>query len=132
MDILISLLKAFLAGGVLCGAAQLLIDLTKLTPARILVGYVCLGVFLGAIGVFEPLKDFFGCGVTVPLIGFGGNVARGVREAVDEIGVLGALTGSFRAAAGGTSAALCFGYLAALFAEGRPKRMSEKPGQTLK
>ncbi|MBO6020046.1 MAG: SpoVA/SpoVAEb family sporulation membrane protein [Clostridia bacterium] len=115
-------LFAFLFGGLICLAAQLLIDLTKLTPARILVIYVVLGVFLGAVGVFEPLVDLAGCGITVPLVGFGGNVARGVREAVSETGLLGALTGGLSAASGGTAAALCFGYLVALFCNAKPKR----------
>ena len=115
-------LFAFLVGGLVCLFAQILIDLTKLTPARILVIYVVLGVFLGAVGLFEPLADFAGCGITVPLIGFGGNVARGVREAVSETGLLGALTGGLSAASGGTAAALCFGYLVALFCNARPKR----------
>ena len=114
-------LFAFLVGGLVCLAAQLLIDLTKLTPARILVIYVVLGVFLGAVGVFEPLVDLAGCGITVPLVGFGGNVARGVREAVSETGLLGALTGGLSAASGGTAAALCFGYLVALFCHSKPK-----------
>lgn len=114
-------LFAFLVGGLVCLLAQLLIDLTKMTPARILVVYVVLGVALGAVGLFEPLADFAGCGITVPLIGFGGNVARGVREAVSETGLLGALTGGLSAASGGTAAALCFGYLVALFCHSRPK-----------
>ena len=115
-------LFAFLVGGLVCLIAQVLIDLTKLTPARILVIYVALGVFLGAVGLFEPLADFAGCGITVPLIGFGGNVARGVREAVSETGLLGALSGGLSAASGGTAAALCFGYLVALFCNAKPKR----------
>ncbi|MBP5349600.1 MAG: SpoVA/SpoVAEb family sporulation membrane protein [Clostridia bacterium] len=114
-------LLAFLVGGLVCLLAQLLIDLTKMTPARILVVYVVLGVALGAVGLFEPLADFAGCGITVPLIGFGGNVARGVREAVSETGLLGALTGGLSAASGGTAAALCFGYLVALFCHSKPK-----------
>ena len=114
-------LFAFLVGGLVCLLAQLLIDLTKMTPARILVVYVVLGVALGAVGLFEPLADLAGCGITVPLIGFGGNVARGVREAVSETGLLGALTGGLSAASGGTAAALCFGYLVALFCHSRPK-----------
>ena len=114
-------LFAFLVGGLVCLAAQVLIDLTKLTPARILVIYVVLGVALGALGLFEPIADFAGCGITVPLIGFGGNVARGVREAVSDTGLLGALTGGLSAASGGTAAALCFGYLVALFCNARPK-----------
>ena len=115
-------LFAFLVGGTVCLFAQLLIDLTKLTPARILVIYVVLGVFLGAVGLFEPLADFAGCGITVPLVGFGGNVARGVRESVSESGLIGALTGGLSAASGGTAAALCFGYLVALFCNAKPKR----------
>ena len=115
-------LFAFLVGGLICLFAQLLIDLTKLTPARILVIYVVLGVFLGAVGVYEPLAEFAGCGISVPLIGFGGNVARGVREAVSETGLLGALTGGLSAASGGTAAALCFGYLVAIFCNARPMR----------
>lgn len=115
-------LFAFLVGGTVCLFAQLLIDLTKLTPARILVIYVVLGVFLGAVGLFEPLADFAGCGITVPLVGFGGNVARGVRESVSESGLIGALTGGLSAASGGTAAALCFGYLVALFCNARPRR----------
>ena len=114
-------LFAFLVGGLVCLLAQLLIDLTKMTPARILVVYVVLGVALGAVGLFEPLANFAGCGITVPLIGFGGNVARGVREAVSETGLLGALTGGLSAASGGTAAALCFGYLVALFCHSKPK-----------
>ena len=114
-------LFAFLVGGLVCLVAQLLIDLTKLTPARILVLYVVLGVALGAVGLFEPLAEFAGCGITVPLVGFGGNVARGVREAVSETGLLGALTGGLSAASGGTAAALCFGYLVALFCHSKPK-----------
>ena len=115
-------LFAFLVGGLVCLAAQVLIDLTKLTPARILVIYVVLGVALGALGLFEPIADFAGCGITVPLIGFGGNVAHGVREAVSETGLLGALSGGLSAASGGTAAALCFGYLVALFCNAKPKR----------
>jgi len=110
-------------GGFLCVIAQLLIDLTKLTPARILVIYVVSGVALGAFGLFEPMREIFGCGVTVPLIGFGGNIAAGVREAVGKIGLLGIFTGGLTAAAGGSAAALCFGYLAALFGKSRPKQL---------
>ncbi len=114
---------AFLAGGVLCVIAQLLIDFTGLTPARILVCYVTLGVALGALGVFEMLKEIFGCGVSVPLLGFGGAMAKGVKEAVDEIGLFGALTGSLTATAGGIAASLCFGVLASLLGKSRPKRL---------
>lgn len=126
MEIFLSFVYAFLVGGAFCVAAQLLIDLTAMTPARVLVLYVSLGVLLGAVGLYQPLLEFAGCGVSVPLIGFGGNVARGVREAVHTQGLLGALTGGMTAAAGGTAAALLFGYLAALCSRGRPKRMSPR------
>lgn len=116
-------LAAFLVGGAFCLGAQLLIDLTQLTPARILVIYVSLGVLLGAVGLYEPLYRVAGCGVSVTLIGFGGTIARGVRAAVHETGLLGALTGGLTAAAGGTAAALVFGYLTALLFSGKPKRL---------
>ena len=114
-------LWAFLVGGGFCVIAQILIDRTRLTPARILVSYVVAGVFLGAIGAYEPLADFAGAGATTPLTGFGYLISRGVREAVDEQGLLGALTGGFRAAAGGIAAALVFGYLTCLIFSGKPK-----------
>lgn len=123
MDMFITSLWAFTVGGLFCVIAQLLIDLTPLTPARILVIYVSLGVFLGAIGAFEPLLSFAGCGASVPLIGFGGNIAKGIREAVDERGALGILTGGFTAASAGCAATLIFGYLTALIAKGKPKTM---------
>ena len=114
-------LKAFLVGGVLCAIGQLLIDKTKLTPARILVLYVVSGVILGAVGLYEYLVDFAGAGATVPLTGFGYNLAKGVREAVAEEGFLGIFTGGFRAAAGGVTAAMVFGALAALLAKPKDK-----------
>lgn len=114
-------LYAFLIGGALCVIAQILIDKTKLTPARILVAYVVIGVFLGAAGIYQPLVDFAGAGATVPLTGFGYSIARGVKKAVDESGLLGALTGELTAAAGGTAAALIFGFLAAILSKGKPK-----------
>lgn len=123
MDIFLSLLWAFLVGGGFCVIAQLLIDLTMLTPARILVLYVCAGVLLGAVGLYEPLFAFAGAGASVPLIGFGGNIARGVREAVAEKGLLGALSGPFEAASVGTTAALVFGYLSAVLFKSKPKRL---------
>lgn len=107
-------LKAFLAGGLLCLVGQLLIDKTKLTPARILVSYVVLGVILGAVGVYEKFVDFAGAGATVPLTGFGNTLAIGVRKAVEEKGFLGIFTGGFTAAAGGIAAAVIFGWLAGL------------------
>lgn len=112
---------AFLVGGAFCIVAQILIDKTKLTPARILVGYVVAGVILGAVGLYEPLAEFAGAGATTPLTGFGYNIAKGVREAVDQKGLLGALTGGLTAAAGGTAAALVFGFLAAVIFKGHPK-----------
>ncbi len=115
-------LWAFLIGGVLCAIAQILIDRTKLTPARILVGYVVAGVLLGAIGVYKYIADFAGAGAAVPLTGFGYLISEGVKKAVDERGLLGALTGSLTAAAGGTTAALVFGLIAALCVRSKPKR----------
>lgn len=115
-------LWAFLVGGTLCAIAQILIDRTRLTPARILVGYVVAGVFLGAIGVYGHLVDLAGSGASVPLTGFGNLIAEGVRKAVDERGLLGALTGSLTAAAGGTAAALVFGLIAAFCVRSKPKR----------
>ena len=116
-----SFVWAFLVGGAWCVLAQILLDKTKLTPARILVGYVVLGVFLGAIGLYRPLIDVAGAGATTPLTGFGYLISEGIREAVDKKGLLGVLTGSLTAAAGGTAAALCFGYLAALVFKSKPR-----------
>ena len=113
---------AFFVGGIFCIIAQVMIDKTNLTPARILVTYVVAGVILGAVGLYKPLLDLAGAGAATPLTGFGYLVSKGVREAVDERGLLGALTGSLTAAAGGTAAALCFGYLAALIFKGKPKK----------
>lgn len=121
MNELLPYLRAFLVGGALCTVAQILIDRTKLTPARILVLYVVAGVFLGAIGVYQPLADFAGAGATVPLTGFGYAISVGVREAVDRQGLLGALTGGLSATAGGIAAALICGYLVCLFFRGKPK-----------
>ena len=123
MELFLSCVRAFLTGGALCIVAQILIDRTSLTPARILVCFVVAGVAMGAVGLFEPLAEFAGCGVTVPLLGFGGLIAKGVRAAVSEQGLLGALTGGLTAAAGGISAALCFGYAAALFARKRSRTL---------
>ena len=114
-------LKAFLVGGLLCLIGQLLIDTTKLTPARILTAYVVAGVVLGGVGVYQYLVDFGGTGATVPLTGFGYNLAKGVREAVDSGGLLGALLGGFRAAAAGVAAAVFFGFLAALLFKPKDK-----------
>ena len=111
--------KAFLVGGLICLGGQQLIDRTKLTPARILTLFVVLGVVLDAIGLYQPLSDWAGAGASVPLTGFGSNLAKGVREAVAQEGVLGAFTGGARAAAGGVSAAVFFGWLTA--AVSKPK-----------
>ena len=113
--------KAFLVGGVLCLIGQQLIDRTKLTPARILVGYVVAGVVLSAIGLYAPLADFAGCGASVPLTGFGHLLAEGVRKAVAKDGLLGALTGGLTAASGGITAAIVFGYTAALISKPKDK-----------
>ena len=104
-------LKAFLVGGLFCLAGQILIDRTKLTPARILVSYVVAGVFLSAVGLYKPLVDFAGCGATVPLTGFGNTLAQGVREAIDEKGFLGIFTGGLTATAGGIAGAIVAGLL---------------------
>ena len=114
-------LKAFLVGGVLCAIGQILIDKTKLTPARILVCYVVAGVILGAIGVYQPLVEWAGAGATVPLTGFGNTLAKGVKEAVQQDGLLGALTGGLKASAGGITAAVLFGLLAAVFFKPKDK-----------
>ena len=113
--------KAFAVGGGLCLVGQILIDKTRLTPARILVSYVVLGVILGGLGVYEPLADFAGAGATVPLTGFGSTLAKGVREAVDQQGFLGIFTGGLKATAGGITAAITAGLLAALLFRPRDK-----------
>lgn len=115
-------LKSFLIGGAICLVGQLLIDKTKLTPARILVSYVVAGVILGAVGLYAPFAEFAGAGAAVPLTGFGNTLAKGVREAVDEQGFLGIFTGGLKAAAGGITAAILAGLLAALLF--RPKDKS--------
>ena len=114
-------LKAFLCGGVLCIIGQVLIDRTKLTPAKILVSYVTAGVILSALGLYQPLADWAGAGATVPLTGFGHLLAKGVKKAVAEQGFLGALTGGVTAAAGGITAAIFFGFLVALVCKPKPK-----------
>ena len=114
--------KAFLVGGILCVIGQLLIDKTKLTPARILVAYVTTGVILSGLGLYGPLADWAGAGATVPLTGFGHLLAKGVKKAVEEQGVLGAFTGGITAAAGGITAAIFFGFVVALVAKAKPKQ----------
>ena len=113
---------AFLVGGTLCVIAQILIDKTKLTPARILVAYVVAGVFLGAVGVYEPLVDFAGAGATVPLTGFGYTLAKGVEKAVSENGLMGALTGGITGAAAGITAVMIFGLIVAAVFPSHPKK----------
>ena len=117
------LILAFIGGGALSLAAQLLIDLTRLTPARILVFYVSLGVLLYAVGVYEPLYEIFGCGVSTPLIGFGAAIGKGVREAVESDGLLGAFSGGLSATSAGISVALFTGMFFATVTKGRSKRM---------
>ena len=113
--------NAFIIGGVLCVIAQILLDKTQLTPARILVGYVVAGVTLGAIGIYKPLVEFAGAGAATPLSGFGFLISEGVRRAVEEKGLLGALTGGITAASAGIAAAICFGLLASFFFKGKNK-----------
>ena len=115
-------LNAFLCGGVLCAVGQVLLDRTKLTPARILVCYVTAGVLLGGLGLYAPLVEWAGAGATVPLTGFGFTLAKGVQKAVSLHGLLGALTGGISATAGGITAAIFFGFLVALLFRAKPKR----------
>lgn len=123
MDInLMDYVYAFLVGGFFCVIGQILIDKTSLTPAKILVGYVTVGVLLGAIGLYEPLIEFAGAGATVPLTGFGYLLSKGVKEAVTETGLLGAFTGGVTAAAGGITAAICFGFLVSIVCKAKPKK----------
>ena len=114
-------LRAFLVGGGLCLLGQILIDKTKLTPARILVSYVVIGVILGGIGIYPKLVDFAGAGATVPLMGFGNLLAKGVREAVQEDGFLGIFTGGLKACAGGITAAIIAGLLTSIVFRDRDK-----------
>lgn len=114
-------LKAFLVGGILCVIGQILIDKTKLTPARILVSYVVIGVILGGLGIYQHLIDFAGAGATVPLTGFGANLAKGVEEAVDQDGFLGIFTGGLKACAGGIAAAIFAGLLASFLFKAKDK-----------
>lgn len=114
-------LKAFLIGGLLCLIGQILIDKTKLTPARILVSYVVVGVILGAVGVYKPFAEFAGAGASVPLTGFGNTLAKGVREAVDQDGFLGIFTGGLKATAGGITAAIFAGLLASFLFKAKDK-----------
>ena len=114
-------LKAFLVGGLFCLIGQILIDKTRLTPARILVSYVVIGVLLGAVGIYKPLAEFAGAGATVPLTGFGYNLSKGVKEAVQQEGFLGIFTGGLKACAGGIAAAVAAGLLASLIFKAKDK-----------
>lgn len=126
MDILEKILLAGAMGGLICASIQLLIDKTKLTPARILVSLVVFGVFLFGIGVYEGLFDMFGAGVSLPLLGFGATIARGVKEAIDTVGAIGILTGGLSATAAGITTALIIGLLFSLIGRGKPKRMGKR------
>ena len=121
MSVFWDIVKAFLVGGAICAAVQIVIDKTALTPARILVGLVTLGVILGGLGVYKPFIDFAGCGASTPLTGFGATLADGVRKAVDERGLIGALTGGLTGSAGGIAAAIFFGYFFALMFKSKPR-----------
>ena len=123
MSVYAYLILAFIGGGVLSLIAQLLIDLTMLTPARILVAYVSAGVLLYALGVYEPLFSIFGAGVSTPLIGFGAAIGRGVKEAVNESGIIGAFSGGLSATAAGITVALISGLVASIVTRGKSKRM---------
>ncbi len=116
------LLRCFVVGGLICIIGQILIDKTKLTPARILVVFVTVGAILGGLGIYKYIIDFAGCGATVPLTGFGANLAKGAIDPVKESGLLGALIGGVKAAAGGIAAAVFFGYLASLIAKPKIKK----------
>ena len=122
IDAVLMYVKAFFVGGLLCAVGQIFIMKTKLTSARILVGYVTGGVILGALGLYKPLVDFAGAGATVPLAGFGYTLSRGAMEAVKSEGILGAFTGGVMSAAGGIAAAVFFGYLAALIFKPKMKQ----------
>lgn len=118
----ILLLRCYIVGGLICVIGQVLIDKTKLTPARILVSFVTLGTILGGLGIYKYLVDFAGCGATVPLLGFGNNLAKGTIEAVKEQGILGVFTGGLKASSGGIAAAVFFGYIASLISKPKMKK----------
>ena len=122
MELTLSVIKAFFVGGIICVIGQLLIDFTKLTPAKILVMFVVAGVVLGAFGVYEYIADFGGAGATVPLTGFGYNLVKETKKAVDEQGLLGALSGPFSAASVGTMAAIICGLVASVFTRPKDKK----------
>lgn len=121
MELFLSCVKAFVIGGILCAIGQILIDYTKLTPARILVSYVVAGVILGAVGLYAPIVEWGGAGATVPLTGFGYNLAKGVKEAVDKEGLIGVLKGGFTASSAGIAAAIMAAIVTALVTNPRDK-----------
>ena len=121
MELLVSCIKAFVIGGILCAIGQILIDYTKLTPARILVSYVVAGVILGAVGLYAPIAEWGGAGATVPLTGFGYNLAKGVREAVDKEGLIGVLKGGLTASSAGIATAIAAAVVTALLTNPRDK-----------
>ena len=118
---IVKLILAFLIGGIFCAVAQILIDKTSLTPAKILVIFVCFGVLLGAIGLYEPIFKLAVCGISLPIVGFGGVVAKGVKEAVDEFGILGVLKGPFSSMSAGVLASLLLGFIVSLLFHSKPK-----------
>lgn len=123
MSMATELLLTFISGGIICVIAQLLIDLTRLTPAKILVIYVSFGVLIFALGLYEPMQKIFGAGVSVPLIGFGANIAKGVREAVEKDGLIGVLIGGLTSSSAGITSALLFGLFASVIFKTKSKRM---------
>ena len=122
MNLFWDILKAFLVGGAICALVQILIDKTALTPARILVFLVTLGVILGALGIYKPFLEFAGCGASVPLTGFGSVLTKGVIKAIDEKGMIGIITGGVSASAAGIASALVFGFLMAVIFNSKPKK----------
>lgn len=123
---LLNIALAFLFGGAVCAAVQILIDKTMLTPARILVSLVCLGVLVYGIGLYEPLFDIFGCGISVPLLGFGATVARGIKEAVDTDGIMGILTGGLSASSAGITLTLLLGLVFSVIGHGKRRKIPKK------
>lgn len=118
----IMMLKCFVVGGLICVIGQVLLDKTKMTSARILVTFLTAGVFLGFLGIYQHLIDFAGCGATVPIVGFGAALAKGVKQEIQTQGLLGAFTGGLKASAGGIAAAIFFGYLASVFSKPKIKK----------
>ena len=122
VEVFMEYVKAFVVGGVVCALVQILMEKTKMLPGRIMVLLVCSGAVLSFLGIFEPLQEFAGAGITVPLLGFGNVLMKGVKEAIDQEGVLGLFMGGFKAGAVGCSAALIFGYIASLVTNSKMKK----------